>query len=618
MRRTLALGLAAVLLALAPSIRAADGFEYRFSFPEPEHRWMQVEATFRDLGAAPLELRMSISSPGRYSAHNFAKNVYDVRAYGPDRKELSVVRSDPHGWRVSTHAGTVTVRYKIFGDHVDGTYLAIDSSHAHINMPAAVMFARGFDDRSAVLTFEPPMGRTDWRVATQLMPGAGPFEFTAPNLQYLMDSPTEFGPVAIEQFQVDGRTFRVAAHHAGTADELSGFVRDVERIVREQKAIFGEYPVYEPGHYTFLADYLPYANGDGMEHRNSTVVTSSGSIASHRRALLGTVSHEFFHNWNVERIRPRSLEPFNFETTNMSAELWLAEGFTQYYGPLTLSRAGLEDVRATATALGELVASVVLSPAHLVRPATEMSRMAPFTDGGRAIDRTNWSITYTSYYPFGGAIALALDLSLRERSSNRTSLDDLMRALWRDFGKPGGGRPGYVDRPYTLADVETRLGEISGSTEFAREFFSKYIDGHNVPDYDRLMRQAGLVLRRTRGGHAWIGHVGFEPGRHGAKLMAAPAPGTPIYAAGLDRDDELVELGGVRTPASQQVAEVLRMHKPGERLSVVAIDRSGQRRMTTMTVGEDPSFELIPVESSGGSLTDAQRAFRRRWLESQQ
>ena len=118
----------------------------------------------------------------------------------------------------------------------------------------------------------------------------------------------------------------------------------MERIVRKEGEIYGEYPVYEPGSYTFLADYLPYASGDGMEHRNSTVITSSRSLRSDRVDLLGTVAHEFFHCWNVERIRPQSLEPFDFERANVSGELWLAEGFTQYFGPIVLSRAGIVDL----------------------------------------------------------------------------------------------------------------------------------------------------------------------------------------------------------------------------------------------------------------------------------
>ena len=218
---------------------------------------------------------------------------------------------------------------QVYGDRVDGTYLAIDATHAHINMPAAIMWARGLDDRPATLVFDEPPGAT-WQVATQLPAGATATEFTAPNLQYLMDSPVEFGPLTIETFTVGPRTFRFAAHHTGTAAEVESLVRDVAKIVEQEGKIYGEFPSYEPGVYTFLADYLPVARSDGMEHRNSTVMTSPGSIAGARSDLLDTVAHEFFHSWNVERIRPKSLEPFDLERANSSGELWLAEGFTQY------------------------------------------------------------------------------------------------------------------------------------------------------------------------------------------------------------------------------------------------------------------------------------------------
>src|SRR5947207_18057 len=144
-----AAGVAALLLVFAASsvVETAEPTIYRFTFPEPAHHWMQVEATFTDLTPAPLELRMSRSSPGRYSLHDFAKNVYDVEAAGPDGKELKTRRPDPYGWEVMDHRGSVTVRYKVFGDRVDGTYLGIDTTHAHINMPAVIMWARGLDDR---------------------------------------------------------------------------------------------------------------------------------------------------------------------------------------------------------------------------------------------------------------------------------------------------------------------------------------------------------------------------------------------------------------------------------------------------------------------------------------
>jgi predicted metalloprotease with PDZ domain len=605
--------LIAVAFLAGPAPQAASPIQYRFTFPEPSHHWMQVEAIFPDVPSGPLELRMSRSSPGRYSLHDFAKNVYDVRAVGADGRELHLARPDPYGWTVPTHGDVVTVRYKVFGDRVDGTYLAIDMTHAHMNMPASVMWARGMDDRPAVLRFEPPSG-TNWRVATQLHAGSTPFEFTAPNLQYLMDSPTEFGPVAIREFTVDGRLFRFAAHHTGTDAELDAFVKDVEKIVREEREIFGEYPAYEPGSYTFLADYLPYANGDGMEHRNSTVISSSSSIRGNRAGLLDTVAHEFFHNWNVERIRPRSIEPFDFERANMSGELWLAEGFTQYYGPLSLSRSGLADLPTTLDTMADLVRAVALNPARTVRSAEDMSRMAPFTDGGRTIDRTNFSTTYISYYPFGGAIALALDLSLRGRTDGKVTLDDYMRAMWREHGKPGGSREGYVDRPYTLADAEARLAEVS-DVKFASDFFTRYVEGREVADYAALFSRAGLLLRKVGAARAWWGDVRLD-GRAGAvRLADSPAMGTPIYTAGLDVGDELKTVDGIRIASAEDAFGVLRRHRPGESVTVIYADRSGAERRGQIVLAENPQIELVTAESAGQTLTPQQRAFRERWLK---
>jgi predicted metalloprotease with PDZ domain len=615
MPRRFLIAIVGVFAAVSTSFHAATPVRYRFAFPEPQHRWMQVEVSFTELGAGPLELRMSRSSPGRYSLHDFAKNVYDVHALTGDGRELPTARPDASGWNVSDHGGGVTVKYKIYGDRVDGTYLAIDTTHAHINMPAAIMWAHGLDDRPATLTFEPPAGMR-WQVATQLHPGSTPFEFTAPNLQYLMDSPVEFGPIAMRQFSVGSRTFRFSLHHTGTDAELDACMKDVERIVREEGAIYGEFPDYEPGNYTFLADYLPYASGDGMEHRNSTVMTGRASLRSDRLGLLDTVAHEFFHSWNVERIRPRSLEPFDFDRANVSGELWLAEGFTQYFGPLVLQRAGLEDLSSTGRTVAGLVEAVTLGPGRLLRSAEEMSRMAPFIDGSRPFDRTNWPNTVISYYPFGGAIALALDLTLRDRSEGRISLDDYMRAMWRVHGKPGSTREGYVDRPYTVGDAEDRLAEVSGDRAFARDFFARYIQGHDVADYTRLLMRAGLVLRKRQAGRAWWGDLRLEA-RNGGPHVAALVPlNSPAYNAGLEQDDELREIDGERVGSTEEVEAMIRRHKPRDRMQVTFVDRAGATKTGSVTLAEDPHLEVVPVESAGGSLTPAQKAFRERWLGS--
>src|SRR4029079_3935831 len=310
-----------LLISVPPPALAQTPVSYRLTFPEPEHRWMQVEAAFADLSSEPLALHMSRASPGRYALHEFAKNVFDVEATDPAGASLAVTHTAPHQWVVTTHPSTVRITYRVFGDRTDGTYLSIDPAHAHINMPAALMWARGLETRPVNVRFEPPAG-SGWRVATQLFPSSDAQTFTAPNLQYLMDSPSELSSFALRAFTVaDGQRqpmFRIAIHHEGDEAELDGLVRDVEKIVREERGVYGEFAPYDGGTYTFIADYLPWANGDGMEHRNSTILVSSSSLRTNRAGLLSTLSHEFFHSWNVERIRPKSLEPFNFDDENMS------------------------------------------------------------------------------------------------------------------------------------------------------------------------------------------------------------------------------------------------------------------------------------------------------------
>jgi predicted metalloprotease with PDZ domain len=354
-----------------------------------------------------------------------------------------------------------------------------------------------------------------------------------------------------------------------------------------------------------------------MEHRNSTVMTSPGSIAYARLELLGTVAHEFFHGWNVERIRPRDIEPFDLERTNASGDLWLAEGFTEYYGPLMLERAGLVDPSYLGETLRSLVEPVVLSTGRVMRSAEEMSRMAPFTDGGAAIDRTNWSFSVISYYQQGGAIALALDLTLRDRSNGQLSLDDFMRAMWQRYGKPGGAREGYVDRPYTTADVEATLADVSGDRAFAHDFVARYIQGHEAADYSRLLALGGFAVRRTNKGRAWMGDVRFDSRGGVARVADLVAPNWPAYAAGLDDRDEVRQLAGQRTASADDVSAVLRRQKPGDRVAIVFVDRNGVTKTGTITLGEDPHLDIVPVESGGGALTATQRVFRDRWLEPQ-
>jgi len=610
---TVALALSA---PLAAQQNGAAPVVYKVSFPAPEHHIAAVEVTFPNVPAGTLQARMSRSSPGRYAVHEFAKNVYDVHAFDGTGKELALTRPSPYQWDVAGHDGTVRITYKIFGNLVDGTYLAIDTSHAHMNMPATLMWARQLDNRAARVTFTPPAG-SNWRPATQLFATADPWTFTAPNLQYLLDSPTELSAFKLREFEVanpDGKTFtiRAAVHTESPDRDIDEYASGVEKIVRESMTIFGEYPVFDTGTYTFLADYLPGNGGDGMEHRNSTVVSGRGNV----RSGLGTASHEFFHAWNVERIRPQGLEPFNYEEANLTDSLWVAEGFTQYYGSLIMGRAGLSDVKRTVAGMGSLANAVINGSGRQFRSAVEMSHMAPFTDAARAVDPTNFSSTFISYYTYGGAIALGLDLSLRDKTNGKVTLDDYMRTLWKTYGKPGGPQPGLVAKPYALTDLRDRLVDVSGDRAFAEDFYRRYMIGREVVDYARLLERAGVVLRKRNAGRAWAGDV--RAAADGVNRIGnLQAPGTPAYEAGLEQNDVIADVNGKPVASIQQFNEAVASLKPGERLTV-AIKRGAATTTAVITLREDPDLEAVPIEDTGGSPTAEQKAFRDAWLGSRQ
>ena len=618
-----ALAVLCVLVLLpAGAARAQTPVSYRVSFATPEHRWMQVDVTFADVPPGPLQVHMSRSSPGRYALHEFAKNVFDVQVKDGRGRALTPARPNLHQWDVTGHDGTVVVSYRVFGDRTDGTYLSVDATHGHLNMPAALMWARGLESRAARVEFVPPPGKT-WQVATQLFPSSSPLVFTAPNLQYLMDSPTEVGAFVLRTFTVDdgkgpAQRFRIALHHDGTDGEADAFAKDVETIVRETLPIFGEFPRYDGGTYTFLSDYLPWASGDGMEHRNSTVLSSSGALRNpaQRSGILGTVAHEFFHGWNMERIRSRGVEPFDFADANMSGELWFGEGFTSYFDTMITHRAGFDSLTDTLDNLANFVNTVTLSPGRTFRTAEQMSQLAPFVDAAVSIDRTAWGNTFISYYTWGAAIGLGLDLSLRDMTNGKTGLDDYMRLMWTTHGVPGmKAAPGIVAKPYGMEDLQGRLAQLSGDASFARDFFAKYIQGHDVPDYARLFGRLGLVVRKKAAGKGWLGSAPLVTANGGLRVGVVPFE-SPLYKAGMAQDDQLVTLDGVDVTSNQAVLDVVAKHAPGATLALKFVRRSGETVNARVTLEEDPRVEIVPAETTGVAVTPEQRSLRAGWLAS--
>jgi predicted metalloprotease with PDZ domain len=328
---------------------------------------------------------------------------------------------------------------------------------------------------------------------------------------------------------------------------------------------------------------------------------------------MASVAHEFFHVWNVERIRPADLEPFNFTRANVTCCLWFAEGFTDYYGDLSLVRAELAD----EAPLGS-VANVANGSGRHVRSPVQMSEHAPFADVAVSNDMTDSGRSYISYYQYGHALALALDLSLRGRSGGRRSLDDFMRRLWQEYGRPVAPRPGYVSRPYTLLDLRATLADVAGDRKFADEFFDRYVEGREWPDFAALLSPAGYVVQSMASNRGWIGDVPVAPGGGGLVVGRGRAGrtlvpfGTPLYDAGVDLDDVVIQIDG--QPATQAAWNALSQRKPGDPVTLSVRRRDGRTVTTTATLVADPRIIVAPVEAAGVAPTPAQRAFRDAWL----
>lgn len=582
---------------------------YSVGFPNAAHHEARIEARFPDLTADTLSVRMSRSSPGRYSLHEFVKNVYRLEAFDGEGRPLPVRRPDPFGWDIGGHDGTVVVRYTLYADRADGTYAGIDLTHAHLNMPATFIWARGLESRPIVVSFDPPAG-SGWRVATQLAATADPLTFTAPDLDYFLDSPAELSDFTLVEWPVTsggGReyTIRMAVHHAGARSDVESFAAITRPVVQEARGVFGDFPEFDFGSYTFIADYLPHAYGDGMEHRNSTVLTSSRSLDRAALDLLGTVSHEFVHAWNVERARPRSLEPFDFEGVNMSRELWFAEGFTSYYDDLLIRRAGLIGDREYARRLGDLLNQVLNAPGPRYFSLVEMSMQAALVDRATFNDPTNYANTFLSYYSWGAAVALALDLTLQSRFG--TDLDAYMRAVWARHGAP--------ERPYTVEDLEGILADVSGDEDFAAEFFSRYIYGGELPDFAPLLAGAGYALRRSRPGEAVLGWAELDFGRGGAEVRSATLVGSPLYLAGVDRGDRILSLAGRRITRPADLQAELSARTPGDVVEIEYVQR-GRMRRAEPTLEENPALEVVAFEDASLPMPPETVSFREAWLGS--
>lgn len=592
-----------LILALMTDLQAQT-IQYGISFENAVHHEAEITGIFTDLEPGTFSIRMGRSSPGRYAIHEFAKNVYNFKATDNKGKVLQVHRPNPYQWDINGHNGEVRISYTLYADRGDGTYAQIDETHAHLNIPATFMYAPKLSEREIIVDFK-VREDLDWKIATQLEKRTET-RFKAPNFQYFMDSPVEISNFSVRQFEMaqngKSQTIEFVLHHNGTEAELDTYFEQVKKIALAQNDVFGELPQFDFGKYTFLACYIPNATGDGMEHRNSTVLTARESLGGNgMRSNIGTVSHEFFHIWNVERIRPKSLEPFNYAEANMSGELWFAEGFTSYYTNLTLCRAGIISPAEYVEGLTGTFNYVWNSPGRQFFNPIEMSYQAPFVDAATSVDAVNRENTFISYYSYGTVLGLALDLSLRQ---NKLDLDGYMKLIWQSHGKN--------ETPYTIEDLHQSLIAYAGK-ELADSFFNNYIYASGMPDFKALFSSVGVTLKQNLG-QPYFGASVTVPDYAMGIIQRNTFIGSPAYKAGLDRGDVITAINAVPLTKGQDFGDLISKFKVGESVQVDFI-RYGVPKSTTVLLMGNPAYTLYLMEKEGGKPSKKVLKNRKDWLK---
>ncbi|MGH9931813.1 MAG: M61 family metallopeptidase [Pyrinomonadaceae bacterium] len=614
-------------IAAAQQDQQLRSITYRLGMSRPVSHLFEVTIEVElEKGAAAktIDFQMPKWSPGRYAVFDFAKNVqefspahFDCKRHGETGSAidcavtpLPVTRVDDQTWRVATmNTHSLTIRYKVFGNDLSGTFSQLDSRHANFNGGSLFMYVVNHKPDPVKLIIDPPAG---WRIVNGRTEQSNQREWKFPNYDVMIDTPTEIAPDwTDDQFQVDGKRYHVVIHsfgdEGGKRDDL---VRDIEKIVRAETAMWGP-PEFDS--YTFLIHFAADDHsGDGMEHLTSTQIIEPGALREDGvfGDTLDTVAHEFFHVWNVKRLRPLELGPWDFTRPLSTRGLWIAEGITNYYGHLMKRRAGLWDDTALFRRESQTITGIESAPGSHLMSAEDSSLSAPFLDDALHAQQTNLANNSVSYYPKGELIGLVLDLMIRGKTNGKTSLDDVMRRMYEEFYLQSPNASYYLrGRGYTTEDFERVASEVAGFD--LQSFFRLHVRGVAVLPYDEAFAFLGLSVIREQARQPFDAGIGIDWQEKGALTIGAVQSHSPAEDAGLQEGDEIVSLGKKNISRETFLVSLAR-YKQGDRVPVT-VKRDRRTIQTMLMLGAPERFEYRIEERK--DATPQQKALRAAWLK---
>lgn len=621
-RPTLTVGFLLLFLSgvvVAQSEQPLKSITYRLAMTRPQSHFFEVaiEVQLPDNAPQFIDVQMAKWSPGRYAIFDFAKNVQEVQAMGGICPRLAqckmpafpVSRVDDQTWRVSTtNTQNLTIRYKVFGNDLSGTFSQLDSRHANYNGHSIFMYIVDHKPDPVKLEIEPAAG---WRVINGRSQSLDQRAWQFPNWDEMADTPTEIAPDwTLDEFQVEGKRYRVVVHSFGDeGGKRPALVKDIEKIVRAEIAMWGA-PEFDT--YTFLIHFAADDHsGDGMEHLNSTQIIEPGALGEDGvySSALGTASHEFFHVWNVKRLRPIEFGPWDFTRPANTRSLWVAEGITNYFGHLMMHRAGLWDTTQFLRRESQTITGIENAPGTAFTSAEASSQMAPFIDGGIHAQKTNLPNTAISYYPKGELVGMVLDLIIRGKSNGKGSLEQVLRKMYQDFYLNSPNATYYLrGRGYSPQDFQRVASDVAGFD--LNDFFARHVRNVETLPYDEAFGYVGLRLVRSVAREPY--NAGVTPDWEGEKnvLIGSVRNYSPAEDAGLQAGDEVLSLGG-KSIKKENWLLALSRYKEGDRIPIT-VKRSRQTIRTAIVLGPPERFEYQIEEAK--DATSMQRALRQSWL----
>ena len=574
--------------------KAQTKISFEVSFTEPQAHYVDVEMEISENKNDVLEVKMPVWAPGSYLVREFSKNVEDLKVSGNKGNNLKFEKINKNTWKInSLKNDKIKINYRVYAFEVSVRTSFVDASHAFLSPTGIFMYVNGQIKQPATVTINPVNG---WdKISTGLEGVNGKANtFYAPDFDVLYDSPIEVGNQDVFVFTAAGVKHEVAMYGGGNYDK-ERLKTDMAKIVEEETRIFVTNPNKR---YVFIV-HNHNSGGGGLEHLNSTVLGAtrfSYTSENAYKGFLSLVAHEYFHLWNVKRLRPVALGPFDYDTENYTSNLWIAEGFTAYYDNLILRRASFYAPERYLDVVTNEINLVENQPGNRIQPVGEASFDAWIKQYRPNENSKNTGI---SYYNKGALVALVMDLEIINATKGEKSLDDLMKAMYDEY---------FVKqkRGYTDAEFKTMAEKIAGKS--FDKIYADYVNGTKMIDYSQILGYAGLSLENTSAqrNETFLGVTSSN--KDGKIMINSVARNSSAWKDGLSVNDEIIGMDGYRV---SDMDKTMLLKKVGDKIRVL-INRDGVLKTIEINLLKNPEAKYRIVDAESPSAQ--QMKVRGKWL----